>query len=322
MLTVYVDRKSVHMHVDQQRLFVDAGDSHRSIPLRQIERIVIGASVDLSSSVILRLAEHNISLIIIHARKPEQWALLNGILHHDAWRRNTQYQVVNNAEACKKYAIDLVRTKLSGQYRVLRACLKIRLDQRRVLTAAMGNIKQAIDHLDLAKEGKEYCSLDHIRGVEGAAARAYFSAYTQVFSPSLCFTGRNRRPPRDPVNVALSLSYTLVHGEAHRGIIAAGLDPDLGFFHTIDYGRPSLACDLIELLRPAVDLWVWQLFREGHLRLEHFNQQEQSCMLGKAGREHFYAAWSKFVPIMARRVRMITRLWIKELKSVEENCEQ
>ena len=98
--------------------------------------------------------------------------------------------------------------------------------------------------------------------------------------------GRNRRPPRDPVNACLSLAYTLLHFEAVRMAHAAGLDPLLGFYHRPAFGRESLACDLIEPLRPAVDEWIWQQFSPGPLRPEHFSPDKGACLLGKTGRGH------------------------------------
>jgi CRISP-associated protein Cas1 len=80
------------------------------------------------------------------------------------------------------------------------------------------------------------------------------------------------------------LGYTLAHAEAVRAIAAAGLDPFIGFYHELQHGRGSLACDLVEPERPSVDAWVWHAFRERHLRPEHFRYGEGRCLLGKAGR--------------------------------------
>ncbi len=317
MLTVYIDHKATRLKVDNQRLGIE-GDTrlHRSIPLRQIERIVIGAPLDIPSSALLQLVEHGISLTVIHAHKPEHCAILTGMLHNDAWRRQTQYKIVHNAELCAMYAHRLVRGKLKGQRRMLRHLMHVRQDQRSVLLEGIRRMDAVLLHL--AEDELIQKDVDRMRGIEGAGASAYFAAFTQVFPPALSFTGRNRRPPRDPVNAVLSLSYTLAYSEAQRMLISVGLDPALGFFHTLDYGRPSLACDLVELIRPAVDHFVWDLFRNETLRPEHFTSNEQGCMMGKAGRSHFYAAWSSILPEILKRTRRITRLWIEELRKQED----
>jgi len=145
--------------------------------------------------------------------------------------------------------------------------------------------------------------LSRIRGLEGACAAACFRAYSALFAESLNFLSRNRRPPRDPVNAALSLAYTLLHYDAVRAAHAAGIDPFVGFYHGPAHGRESLACDLIEPLRPRVDEWIRTLFRDRVIRGEHFTVDKGACLLGKAGREHFYAAWEGFAPLHRHHLR-------------------
>ncbi len=146
-------------------------------------------------------------------------------------------------------------------------------------------------------------SVDSLRGIEGAAAVGYFQALTQLFPASLDFTGRNRRPPRDPVNAALSLGYTLLHFEAVRACHVAGLDPIIGFFHELDFGRESLASDLIEPWRPRIDAWVWEQFRTRSLRDDHFTREADACLLGKTGRQHFYGAYEALARPLRRALR-------------------
>ncbi|MBX6323928.1 MAG: CRISPR-associated endonuclease Cas1, partial [Rhodospirillaceae bacterium] len=145
--------------------------------------------------------------------------------------------------------------------------------------------------------------LDTLRGLEGAAAAAFLRAFCRLFAPALGFVERTRRPPRDPVNAALSLAYTLLHAEAVRAAWAAGLDPFVGFLHAPLPGRESLACDLVELARPAVDRWVWGLFRERTLRADHFTSVNGACLMGKVGRAAFYEAYEVLATTERRRLR-------------------
>jgi len=80
--------------------------------------------------------------------------------------------------------------------------------------------------------------------------------------PALDYAGRNRRPPRYPVNVCLSLAYTLLHLQTVSACQSAGIDPQLGLYHRPAIGRESMASDLIETLRPAIDLWVWEQLQQ------------------------------------------------------------
>jgi CRISPR-associated protein Cas1 len=156
--------------------------------------------------------------------------------------------------------------------------------------------------------------LDRIRGFEGACGASYFPGYCALFAESLGFNGRNRRPPKDPVNAALSLTYTLLHFDAVRAAYAAGLDPMVGFYHRPARGRESLACDLIEPLRPRADTWIWKLFRERELRAEHFTIDKGACLLGKAGRERFHAAWEAYASLPRRWLRRQCALLVAGLR--------
>ena len=96
-------------------------------------------------------------------------------------------------------------------------------------------------------------------------------------SHPLCFSGRNRRPPKDPVNVCLSLVYTLLYQEVINALKTAGLDPALGCFHELYYSRQSFTCDLLEPVCPLIDIWVYGLFQQRLIRAEDFSINAEAC---------------------------------------------
>jgi len=117
------------------------------------------------------------------------------------------------------------------------------------------------------------------------------------------------------VNAVLSLAYTLVHSDALAQAHAAGLDPYLGFLHEPEYGRPSLAADLMEPLRPRVDAWVWEQFRQRNLRPERFTRRDdQGCHLDKEGRAHFYPAYEEAARPWRRWLRAATYALVRHLQ--------
>jgi CRISPR-associated protein Cas1 len=131
-------------------------------------------------------------------------------------------------------------------------------------------------------------SREEIMGLEGAAARAYFQAWAVCVDPAFGFTGRNRRPPLDVVNSALSFGYAILLSEAVSALVATGLDPAIGFLHSEHDGRPSLALDLVEEFRPlVVDQVVMEALRRRRLRPEHGRRDEDrgGVLLTAAGRE-------------------------------------
>lgn len=301
MSTLLLDRSDLEIRLaDGALALYEEGTRTQTIPLRLLERVVVqGARTRLDSRVIIKLAELGIATLFLSPRASRQAALVLGPQHNDAAVRLAQAQRVTDETFCANWAEQKVAAKLRRQYRVLQRAEHQRPDQRKALFDARNGITQALSQIN----GNEHTATARLRGLEGSAARAYFGGYTALFAPQLNFAGRNRRPPRDPVNACLSLGYTLLHFDAVRAAQGAGLDPLLGFYHRPSFGRESLACDLIEPLRPAVDEWLWQQFAAGPLRPEHFTQDKGACLLGKAGRNHFYAQWERFAPGPRRWLR-------------------
>ncbi|MFN3713619.1 MAG: CRISPR-associated endonuclease Cas1 [Alcanivoracaceae bacterium] len=283
MTSLYVDRRGTEIRVDGGALvFYDASGRLGTVPLAPLTRVILRGNVQLSASVLGKLGEHGIGVIVLSGRKGLP-ALFMGRPHNDASRRLAQYRQVDNPIFCLHFARQLVHDKLLSQHRMLADMLVRRPALRRVLLAR-GNQLQAL----LDGRMTEITSLDALRGIEGAGANLYFSALAEAVSPSLNFTGRNRRPPRDPFNAMLSLGYTLLHAEAVLALHASGFDPYIGFYHALAFGRESLASDIIEPVRAEVDAFVLRLFAEQVLRAEDFSQTDGACLLGKAGRLRFY----------------------------------
>ncbi|MEI8326590.1 MAG: CRISPR-associated endonuclease Cas1, partial [Betaproteobacteria bacterium] len=232
---------------------------------------------------------------------------------NDAAVRLAQARAVMDDAFCRAWALDLVRAKLLRQQRTLGHMQAQRPDARKPLFDAVQTLAPIL--AELGATGAPNPTLQSLRGREGAAARAYFAGLAGVMPPALGFAGRNRRPPKDPVNVCLSLGYTLLHMQAVQSCTVAGLDPLLGFYHRPAIGRESLASDLIEPLRPALDEWVWELLRARSLREEHFTIDKGACLLGKAGREIFYAGWEKQSAPWRRWLRKRTRQLAAHLRA-------
>lgn len=306
MSSLYLDRRDLSLKLEGRALAVYCGDErHGTVPLHLLERVVMRSAVHLDSSMLARLADAGISLVLFGGQFAAKVAVLAGPPHNDAARRIGQYRRYDDADWCRQWSNLLVRLKIRGQAQVLRRALAERPDLRKPLTDGLGHLEQARQRIVQMPQ----TPIETLRGIEGAAAAAYFKAFTQLFPPELDFTGRNRRPPRDPVNAVLSLGYTLLHAEAVRASYGAGLDPLIGFFHALSFGRESLAADLIEPLRPRLDAWAWQQFRTRNLAAEHFTRTGEACLLGKGGRERFYAAYE----VQARPVRRLLRRWTNKL---------
>ncbi len=332
MATLLLDRAQLEVKSEGETLALyEAGTRRGTVPIRLIDRCVIhGAQTRLDCGVLMKLAEAGVTTLLMSPRNTRRVALVLGSQHNDAAVRLAQSLRVVDDNACRQWALALVGAKLSRQRRTLRTLQAARPDARKPLFDAMRTLDAIRTQLPVSPTAPtETPTLATLLGLEGAAARAYFGGLTGVFAPALGFTGRNRRPPRDPVNVCLSLSYTMAHLQAVQSCISTGLDPMLGFYHRPSFGRESMACDLIEPLRPAIDLWVWNLWRNRTLNQDHFSMDKGACLLGKAGRAIYYAEWEKNSTLwrrwlrlqcqgLARGLRQSGELWLEHPNDEDE----
>ena len=325
MSLLLLDRAQLEVKTEGEALALyEAGVRRGTVPIKLIDRCVIhGAQTRIDSGVLMKLAEAGATTVLMSPRSPRRVAIVLGAQHNDAAVRLAQAARVMDDAWCCQWALALVRAKLTRQRRTLQHLQAERPDARKPLFDALQTLDAILKNLrpaspSVAANLMPTPTLDSLRGFEGAAARAYFAGLAGVFAPSLNFSGRNRRPPRDPVNVCLSLSYTMLHVQAVQSCITAGLDPLLGFYHRPAFGRESLASDLIEPLRPAVDLWVWELLRSRDLREDHFTLDKGACLLGKAGRAIFYAAWERQNAPWQRWLRTQARLLARGLRQQGE----
>jgi len=312
MTTLYINRTDMELKSEGQALVLyENGNRLNTMPIKMIERLVIQHTTRLDTGLLGKLAEAGASTLLLSSRYSRRVAMVLGPQHNEAAIRLAQAIHVSTPQHQRSFARQIVLGKLRRQILLLQHAMQQRPDARKPLFDAQQTLNQIHAHIS----GTESIDIQTLRGHEGIAARIYYRAYAAILPPSLGFTGRNRRPPRDPVNACLSLAYTLLHFDAVRAAHGAGLDPLLGFYHRPAIGRESLASDLIEPLRPLADAWVWQLFRERSLRPEHFSHDQDACMLDKEGRKHFYESWEQQARTHRRWLRMQCATLAKKLRN-------
>ena len=302
MTTLFVDRRGAELDAEAGRLVVRvAGERSATVPLRPLERVVLGPSAKVSTRLLAALWRNGTALLCLTGTKRLPEVRVPGRSTDDAKRRLAQYALLQDEPRRALLARSIVEAKLEAQAQVV-ANLVGATGPGRELSAAAERLQQARDRLAAAGP----VTRASLRGIEGATANAYFAGLASVFPESLGFRGRNRRPPRDPVNACLSLGYTLLHTDAVREAAIAGLEPTMGVLHDLAPGRESLACDLAEPFRPRIDLWVWTLFRRQVLGAESFGTGRAGCRLGKAARRAFYAAYEADAPTWRDPLREAT----------------
>lgn len=120
-------------------------------------------------------------------------------------------------------------------------------------------------------------NINQLLGIEGYATRAYYRQMRKLIDEKWQFDGRNRRPPRDPINAMLSLGYSMLYAHTKAMIAADGLHPDIGLYHQDKPGHAALASDLMEPFRHLVEQSCWKLINTGILTPDDFDKSEQGC---------------------------------------------
>ena len=201
--------------------------------------------------------------------------------------RRAQYARTEDATFSLAMARDFVIAKLEHLHTLL-----VR-HNRETDNAQVAAVTVQLKH-DLARAPAAQ-SIGTLLGIEGTATRAYFKGYRCFFGTEWRFIDRNRRPPADPVNVLLSLGYTLLGNIAEGAIQTAGLDPYAGFLHGVAYNRPGLALDLLEEFRPVVDGLVLWACHSGQILPSDFTPGpgNRPVVLGERGLKLFIQAFEK-----------------------------
>jgi CRISPR-associated protein Cas1 len=306
MGTLYIDRKDLHIRLDGHALAFYSNDKREGVvPINPLKRVVMVGNITIETPVLHRLTDEGISVLFLSGKRLRFRGMVYGRLHYNGILRVKQYEK-SLTEFNKDTSLEIVRRKIEGQKDFLLSARESRPELRFPMTRASGILEKILKTLNSQK-----AELENLRGYEGSASAAYFSAYTKLFPESLQFKRRNRRPPEDTVNAMLSLCYTLLHYEIVREIEVIGLDPTIGFYHQFEYGRESLACDLVELYRTDVDRFVWELFRERVFTVRDFSQGDErpGCYLKKESRTRFYPLyeeWAKDLrPKLVNEVRTL-----------------
>jgi CRISPR-associated protein Cas1 len=232
------------------------------------------------------------------------YGLTQGLGLKNVFLRREQFRRAEDPGFCLRVARDIVATKIRNQRTLL---------QRNHIeppAIALQRMKY------LAQQAQAAEQLDELLGIEGTAARFYFENLAGMLKvedgegvPSFDFAGRNRRPPRDPVNAVLSYAYSLLVKDLTIICHAIGFDPFIGFYHQPRSGRPALALDLMEGFRPLVaDSAVLTAFNTRMVTDSDFIRVGNAVALTPGGRKGFIRAYEQRIdtlvthPIFGYRV--------------------
>lgn len=268
--TLYVQTQGSYLRLDHETLKIDVeGKTAAQIPLHHLGGLVVFGNVLLSPFLIHRCAEDGRSVVWLTQSgrfKARLFAPTSG----NVLLRRAQHAALDGPESTLAVARYMVAGKLqNARTTLLRAAREAASPENEAALRAAAHIHaQTIVRLPRLRH------LDEVRGAEGDAAKTYFAVFDRMIrtnKDTFVFSGRNRRPPRDPVNALLSFVYGMLRNECTSALEGVGLDPQVGFLHALRPGRPALALDLMEELRaPLADRFALTLINLGQVKPDGF----------------------------------------------------
>ncbi|HGG60402.1 MAG TPA: CRISPR-associated endonuclease Cas1 [Gammaproteobacteria bacterium] len=289
-MILVIDRKnSVLRHQAGCLLIEQPGKPRRRAPLSQIEQVIIQGNPVAETAVWRALSDAGVPTVMLPTRGKGAVAMLGAGLATQLPLRRLQHRLADRPQAALALARWFIGLKLQSQDLSLSA-----LDP----DAAGGDDIDAFRaQRDEALIRLPECrNIDAVMGLEGQTARGWFALLARRLPYCWKFSGRNRRPPRDPVNALLSLGYTLMQGDVRQVLIGSGLDPSLGFLHQDYPGREALALDFTEIFRSGIDCFVIQLLTRDQAfdNASFYYRAAEGCRLSKAARPLFFKAWAQY----------------------------
>lgn len=281
-MIAYVCEQGAKIRREGERLVVCGHGQQQTLFSHQLEQLLLFGNIHVTAQGRSLILAKKIDTVFLSASGSYRGRLVT-LESENVFLRKRQYSLLDNETFKLERAREIVTAKLHNQATMLG---RIKREH---------NIKEATRSVDelkaLAREAEGARTLDSLRGIEGSGAAAYFKCFALAFHQDWGFSRRVRRPPTDPVNVVLSLVYTLLVDRCHTACRIAGLDPFPANLHTLEYGRHSLPLDLVEEFRAIFsDSLTLALFNMHILKQEDFEPGQDT------GEDEWHDAESQSCP--------------------------
>ena len=272
--TLYITTPETYLRLDNDTLRVELNHEARlRVPLHHLSAVVCFGHIGLSAPLMHRLADSGIALVLLddHGRFK---ARLEGPTAGNVLLRQSQFQ----RQADPAFTLDVARACVAGKIKNTRQVVQRGAREAKSQDEANELARIADDLAASLRALPAVTNLDVLRGLEGEAARQYFGGMNLLLRPdqraAFAMDGRTRRPPRDRFNALISFLYAMWMNDCRSALEAAGLDPQVGFLHTLRPGRAALALDLMEEFRPWADRMALTLINRSQLSARDFVVRE------------------------------------------------
>ena len=305
--TLFLTTEDAYLSLDGENVVVSRGKEELArFPLHNLEGIITFSYAGASPALMGACVQRNINFVFCTPRG-KFLARVTGIVNGNVLLRRKQYRLADNIEESCKSARYMISGKLyNARWSIERTKRdhKLRIQEEKFQHASE-IIKARI------KDVLAETSLDSLRGLEGAAATAYFSVFDDMIlreKEAFYFHERSRRPPLDNVNAMLSFAYSLLTNDCASALESVGLDSYVGFLHRDRPGRSSLALDLMEELRPCMaDRFVLTVINNRIMNASDFELSESGAVrMTDNARKKFLKSWQE------KKQECITHRYLEE----------
>ncbi|MCG6201144.1 type I-C CRISPR-associated endonuclease Cas1c [Psychromonas antarctica] len=272
--SLYLTKDKLYVHKEREAIVIKQDkETLLKIPIHSISNIFCFGQCTVSPALMAHCAKHNVNLAYFDLFGRYQ-ARIQGRQSGNVLLRRAQYRRSDNDP------IDIARVMVAAKIQNYRSLLQRQIRNNGENEPVQLVIKTLKFSIEQVKNSK---SVDSIRGFEGDAAAQYFSVFQHLVKVSLqstfVFTGRNKRPPKDPINAMLSLLYSVIGQDISGALQAVGLDPQIGFLHADRPGRDSLAQDVIEEFRAYLgDRLVLSLINRQQIKITDFETESSGAV--------------------------------------------
>ncbi len=277
--TLFVTTQGAYLNKEGETVVVHVEKEVKlRLPIHTIGGIICFGNVMCSPYLLGFCAERDVAVSFL-TENGRFLARVQGPVSGNVLLRREQYRRADNPEATTGIVKSILTGKLANSRTVLKRALRDHPDKINVEA-----VKEVADKLGYSLDRlQEDLPLDVLRGIEGEAARAYFSVFDHLITTQkdeFYFRERSRRPPLDRVNCLLSFIYTIVLHDVRSALETTGLDPAVGFLHRDRPGRPGLALDMMEEFRPFLaDRMALSMINLNQVRPEGFTTAESGAVI-------------------------------------------
>ena len=289
MANLYLTEQGSVLRKTGDRLIVQKeGEVLLDVPCNKIDSVLIFGNVQFTTQSIHELFEHGIEMALL----TRTGRLIGQIT--SPFTKNIELRI----EQFRRYWDEAFKIELSKA--IVTGKINNCLNQMRAfaynhpeiaLTKEMDNIEVSLRDVNGAE------NIPALTGTEGIAAKNYFNGFGKMVLGEFIFEGRKKHPATDPVNALLSFGYTLVFNEIASLLDGLGFDPYLGYFHKVEYGRASLASDLLEEFRAIVDRFTLTIVNNRIFKKEDFykNPKGEGMYLQRDAMKRYFIEYETYL---------------------------